>query len=309
MTNSKQEVLLAVDGGGTKTVVWVADLEGKILGKGKSGPMSLAATSAEIAIQNLFEALHEALPDHSQISIKKAVIGAAGVDTDDEIKVATKVFHDALKKEYDIEELVLVNDIRIALESGATSPNAIALISGTGSNCFGKNEKGETAKAGGMDFLLSDQGSGYDIGQKVLRAVIKAYDGRGPSTVMEELICQHFHISDLGKLKDHVYHPILNKTQIGQLAKICFEALERQDTVANEIINGAIEELVLMISAVVRKLNLMHTHADVVLVGGIATDPYMKKQLEKRLNSRFSKLKLIVPEEPAVSGALKMALS
>lgn len=305
---AKQNHILAVDGGGTKTIVWLADMDGKVIGKGKSGPMSLAATTPDQAVSNLFEALEQATAELSSIDISQAVIGLAGVDTPYEVEKARNLFSTALNNKFEIQKLVLVNDTEIALASGTSAKNAVVLISGTGSNCFGQNSKGKKVKTGGMDFLLSDQGSGYDIGQKVLRAVIKAYDGRGNQTVMEKLVCEHFNISSLAELKDKVYHPILNKTQIGQLAKICFDALEQQDMVANEILNIALEELILMVATVLRKLEIENEATDLVLVGSIATDPYMRKQLDKRLTSRFFKLQIVVPKEPAVAGALKLAL-
>jgi len=76
---------------------------------------------------------------------------------------------------------------------------------------------GETAKTGGMDYLLSDQGSGFDIGQQVLRAAVKSYDGRSKKTLLEKLLCEHFKIESIEDVKDKVYNPRLNKTQIAQI--------------------------------------------------------------------------------------------
>lgn len=299
---------LAVDGGGTKTTVWLANALDQVVGKGSSGPMSLAATTQASAVTNLLEAVREATKDQRNIHLQKVVIGLAGVDTPSEHQRAESLFAEALHSEFSIQEFVLVNDVVIALESGATQENAVALISGTGSNCFGRNAQGDHAKTGGMDFLLSDQGSGFDIGQQVLRAAVKSYDGRGTKTLLESLVCEHFDIASISDLKDKVYHPPLNKTEIAGLAKLCFIALEKKDTRANEIVTAAINELVVMVETVLKRLNMHNEPTDLVLVGGIATDPYVRQLLSLRFKVRYPKLSLTVPEHPSVYGALKLAI-
>ena len=62
--------------------------------------------------------------------------------------------------------------------------NGIIIICGTGSNCYGINEEGMHAKTTGWDYILGDEGSGTSMGFKTLRAIMKAYDGRGPQTML-----------------------------------------------------------------------------------------------------------------------------
>lgn len=300
--------ILAIDGGGTKTTVLFADNTGKILGKGSAGPMSLAATSEAVACENLLDAVTQAFGSHTVHTIEKVVIGLAGVDTQSEIQKAHDIFSSILKKKCAMSRFELVNDTVIALESGSTCKNAIVLIAGTGSNCFGKNEEGETAKAGGMDYLLSDQGSGYDIGQQVLKAGVKSFDGRGQQTLLEDLLCQHFSIQSIEALKNVVYHPPLNKTEIGKLASLCFTAFQIGDTKANQILSDALEELIKMIETVIRRLHFRAREFDLVLVGGIATDPYFHRMIELTMSVRYPKAKVIVPKEEPVYGALKMTV-
>lgn len=301
--------ILAVDGGGTKTTVWIANTDGEVLGKATTGPMSLAATSPAQAVINFLTAIDKATEKLKDIEFSTVVVGLAGVDTKEEVSHAAELFSAALAKVYKYENFQVVNDIVIALASGTTSQNAICLISGTGSNCFGRNSKGENAKTGGMDFLLSDQGSGFEIGQQVLRAAVKSYDGRSSKTLIEKLVCKEFKIDSIEELKNKVYHPVLNKTQIGQLSAICFLAKDQNDTIANEIIKKAVEDLMEMVLTVLKRLDLTNTKTDIVLIGGIAADPYVRAQLEARLTANYSMVQLVVPEHPPVYGALQLAIN
>jgi N-acetylglucosamine kinase-like BadF-type ATPase len=303
-----ENYFLAVDGGGTKTTVWVADENGEKISEGKAGPMSLAATSPEEAIKNFMTAVDQATKGLVGEIIFAVSIGLAGVDTPEEIEHATEFFSKAFKERYLCTQFSVVNDTVIALASGTDSQNAVCLIAGTGSNCLGRNASGKMLNAGGLDYLLADQGSGYDIGQQTLRAAVKSYDHRSKKTLLEKLVCEHFQIDSIAQLKDKVYHPQLNKTQIAELAKICFDAHDQLDATANEIISQAISELILMVSTILKRLDLLDTATDLVLIGGIATDPYTQSQLKVRLVAKHPKLSIIVPDHPPVYGALRLAL-
>ena len=47
---------------------------------------------------------------------------------------------------------------------------------------YGRNARGEAARAGGWGHMIGDEGSGYWIGREALAAVMRASDGRGPAT-------------------------------------------------------------------------------------------------------------------------------
>lgn len=299
---------LAADGGGSKTKVICADRDGNVVGEGLAGPASLTATSVGAAGFNLREGVRQAaerLPEGSRIV--SFVMGLAGMDTEPEEKTAREIFGDSLAH-FHIEKFILVNDIVIALESGTDNENAIALISGTGSNCYGRNEKGISAKVSGLDFLLTDQGSGYNIGWHVLKAAAKSYDGRGPKTVLESLICQHFHVENVAHLKTRIYNPPLTKPEIAELSKVCHQALIQNDLVARAIIDYQIKEMMLMIATVASKLSLDKSPFDCVLTGGVILIEYVKQHLESEVRKRFPQANIVFPEKKPVYGALKLAL-
>lgn len=156
---------LGIDGGASKTQVWCVDENNQVVGKGLSGPTNLSSTNHLDAQRNFQEALTQATSDlPAPVIIEKAVLGLSGFDVPEEQQRAKDVFSPAFM-DVQLNAWTIVNDSLIALESGSQNPNALVLISGTGSNCMGRNDHGNMAHVGGMDYLLSDEGSGYAIGR------------------------------------------------------------------------------------------------------------------------------------------------
>lgn len=299
---------LAVDGGGTKTDTVCADQSGAVVGRGLSGPTNLTSTSVGAASFNLIESIRQAvetLPESEQIGFPILVMGLAGVDSQKEYQEAYDVFSRAVAH-YKIDRFILMNDSMIALQNGTDSESAVILIAGTGSICFGKNQAGETAKTSGMDYLLADQGSGYDIGRHVLREAVKSYDGRSPKSLLEGLVCAHFKIGSIADLKNVVYHPPLNKIEVAELAPLCTQAFESGDAVAKDIFDWSIEGIILMVQTVVVQLKI--EKFDLVLSGAITTIPYISAGVCAALQTQYPQMQIIHPKTDPVFGALKIAL-
>lgn len=302
------EYYLAVDGGGTKTDVVCVDEKGVEVGRGSSGPTSLTVTSIGAASFNLIEAIRIAVEDKPDIkSFKRVVLGLAGVDTSEEKVRAEEVFKRALSH-YHFEDFVLLNDSEIALVNGSDSPNALILVSGTGSICYGRNRKGEHARVSGMDYLLADQGSGYSIGRKVLQAAVKSYDGRGPKTYLEGLVCELFMVPKISFLKEEVYNPDLTKSEIARLSPLCTKAVEAGDEIAIAILHEEIAEMVLSAKTVLQKLHTGDEEYEIVFAGAILELEYVSSKVKEQLSAEFSNLHFVRQNTDPVYGAVKLAL-
>jgi len=302
------EYYLAVDGGGTKTDVVCVDETGAIIGKGSSGPTSLTVTTIGAASFNLIEAIRIAIESHPEIKqFKRVVLGLAGVDTTEEKTRAEEVFKRALSH-YQFDDFVLLNDSEIALVNGSDSPNALILVSGTGSICYGRNSKGETARVSGMDYLLADQGSGYSIGRKVLQAAVKSFDGRGKSTYLEGLVCEQYMVPKISFLKEEVYNPDLTKSEIARLSPLCTKAVEAGDEVAISILHEEIDEMILSASTVLKKLHSGDELFEIVFAGAILELEYVSSKVKEQLSTQFSNLHFVRQDSDPVYGAIKLAL-
>lgn len=299
---------LAIDGGGTKTQVLCANENGEVVGEGLSGPTSLTVVNPGAAGFSLREAIRQATENLPPgFMIKKMVMGLAGIDTPEEVSRAHASFTQVLVG-INVEDFILVNDILIALRTGTNSSNAVAIISGTGSNCYGVNQSGQSAKTGGLDFILSDEGSGYALGAAVLKVASKSFDGRGPKSLLESMVNDYFGVDSIPEVKHHIYNPILTKMQMAGLAKLVFEAIEQNDQAAKAVLDQAVDELFLMAKVVIEKLNLQNQSADCVFSGKVLTADYLKTNLQNKLTSAYPQLTIVIPDTEPVYGALKMAL-
>lgn len=303
------EYLIGIDGGGSKTDGLCSDPSGHVLTRATTGPTSLTATSLGLASMNLVETLRQLTMELTgELYFPKVVVGVAGLDTPEEKQRAEDVFRDVLQG-YRIGTLTIVNDIHLVLAAGSTAENVVALISGTGSQCYGRRGDGRAARTSGMDFLLADQGSGYEIGRQVLRAAVCSFDGRTAPTALEQMVLKHFEVEDFNDLKEKVYFPILNKAQVAELAKTCVEAHQQGDKIATQILESMVADLEAMAEAVIRRLELKNEAADLICSGGIAKLPFIFDKIKASLSPKYPKLTMRIMEEEPVYGAIKLAVN
>jgi len=302
------EYLIGIDGGGSKTDGLCSDPAGHVLTRATTGPTSLTATSLGLASMNLVETFRQLTMELTgELYFPKVVIGIAGLDTPEEKQRAEDVFRDVLQG-YRIGSLSIVNDIHLVLAASQATDNIIALISGTGSQCYGKRADGRAARTSGMDFLLADQGSGYEIGRQVLRAAVSSFDGRTIPSSLEQMVLKHFQADDFDDLKSKVYFPILNKAQVAELARTCMEAHQQGDRIATEILESVANDLVVMAEAVIRRLELKTEPTQMVCSGSIAKLPFVFEKVKAALIPKYPQLTLRVMQEEPVYGAIQLAL-
>ncbi|MFI5184207.1 MAG: N-acetylglucosamine kinase, partial [Vicinamibacteria bacterium] len=154
---SEQELLLAVDGGGTKTQAQVADLGGNVLARGLGPSSNHHRVGFEESARAMTTAIEGALqhvlgprsmghgPAWRSVRIVAACFGLAGVDVpEDEAQISSWVKAQAIAKDF-----VVVNDSELVLAAGTPDGWGVALISGTGSVCLGRTREGRSLRVGG----------------------------------------------------------------------------------------------------------------------------------------------------------------
>jgi N-acetylglucosamine kinase-like BadF-type ATPase len=177
-------------------------------------------------------------------------IGTAGADRADEKSIIKEI----IRVTGFFGRIIVTNDAEIALYGGTHGEEGIIIISGTGSICYGRNSSGDICRAGGWGHIIGDEGSGYDIGAKALRAIVRSYDGRAENTIMTSMILEHLKIEKPEGLINYVYRSGIGKQEIAGLAYLVDKAYNLGDAAAGEILKGASYELYLCCRSVVERL-------------------------------------------------------
>lgn len=306
------DYVLGLDGGGSKTTVQIADTDGKVLIQNMSGSCNYKSVGIEIAKNNINTVILNSLekigvPD---IIFKSACFGLAGNDTDEDMKIYNRIiFNNKLKKFLNPSTTIICNDSKIGLIAGSNKKNRLMVISGTGANCFGINEDDQEAKANGWDYILGDEGSGYTIGLKALKAIVRAYDGRGQHTLLTDMVLDYLKLKDISELVSWVYDKPFFKEKIAELSEIVCSSAKMGDILSIEILREEAREAASSVIVVVNKLNLADKDFDLVLVGGVfKCEKYFKNLFFKILKNKFQRINFKSLTEKPVEGAIKLAL-
>lgn len=298
---------LGVDAGGTKTEAVIVDRYGRAVSYGRGGAANYHNVGLEQATTSVFIAVKETF---SQAGIevgdiKASCVGIASYDTPTDKETLQK----ALEKERERlfgQNLTIVNDAVIGLYAGSKPPG-IALISGTGSNCYGVGPDGIEAFAGNWSYLMGDQAGGYHLSLRIFRAVMRAFDGRGEKTVLRDLLLKSLNLKDEYQLVDWIYKDKPNPGKVASFGSLLDEALKMKDRVARSIFNEHIDQLTSNVRAVVTRVGLKDASFDVVLIGSFFKTVGVFAALEKKISQFSPKANLVSPQVSSAVGAAILA--
>jgi N-acetylglucosamine kinase-like BadF-type ATPase len=298
---------LGIDGGGSKTSVVVVDGEMSVLGRGVAGPSNHLRVGLNEASRELERGIAEAVKAAgvSIVEIEYAYAGIAGSDHPRHRANMVEVLRVFFPK----DNFTVDSDARIALTAGVGFGAGIVIIAGTGSVAFGRNQRGQEARAGGWGPTIGDEGSGYSIARRGLSAVARAFDGRGPVTELTDLLCSRFDMCDPEDLPYFVYAPSTHADDIAACCRVVFEAARDGDPVAATILAKEGEELGTTIMAVARRLKMLAETFPVATVGGaFGAGELLLAPLRKVLDAEAPGASLTKPVETPAEGAARMAI-
>lgn len=285
--------LVGIDGGGTKTRVELRDQQNHLLERKIYGAFNLNSIGEAAFYDLLREIFSLDMQDCCGICI-----GAAGVSN----PKVEEILRQVLQEIHYEGPWKLCGDQEIALR-GAMDVPGLAVIAGTGSICFGKNKKGETARSGGYGHLIDDWGSGYALGRDALSAVVKTLDGREDHQNICEEVFGRLKINTAQELISFVYSSDTKKADIAALAAVVLELAEREDPGALSILRKEAQEVKNMVSAVQRRLSL--DGCAIALLGGLFSSDNAYSRTAREILQPLGSVQM--PNHDALWGAAQMA--
>ena len=163
-------------------------------------------------------------------------------------------------------------------------------IAGTGTGYAARHGQ-RFARASGLEWLLSDEGGGYDLAVAGLRAAVRSLDGRGPHTALTDA-ARTWAGGDTGLpaadvLFDKVYAEHA-KPQVATFATQVLTAAEAGDRVAGTLLDHAADEIAAGIYAVRHAVGLEPGAGTLILAGSLLTrTPILADRVRHRLDPRL----------------------
>ncbi len=292
--------LLGVDGGGTKTIVAIANESGKIMGLSKTDSVDVLNVPQEEVKKKLKKAIGESL-SQAAIGIEDISFSCFGMST----------FGDVPGTEKEIEKMVkgilakslVVNDVRAALEGALPNSPGMILLAGTGSMAMAKDKEEKIFRVDGWGEYVGDLGSGYFIGRMILQRTFEEYDGRREESPLLKIVKDFANVSDLREILTRCKGQNA-RTYIANFSKIaCLGATEGIYT-ASEVISIAIQELKRSVKALLDKLDFKPV--PLAYAGGLFNCDYFKNEFISKMKE-VQGIEIVRPEFPPYVGSLIMA--
>lgn len=293
-------ILVAVDGGATRTRAVAFDEFGKALAEAEAGPSNHLSTAWDTVRDSLRQAIGGALEacGARAADLRLVSVGLAGVDYDGAGADDAR----GILAEAGYRECTIFGDMVIGHAGALNGRPGVMALAGTGAVFLGLDGAGRWAKAGGWGYLFGDEGSAYWIGRMAVAAAARAYDGRGPATRLEEAVCARLGIASFAEAIQRIYGGSMQAREFAALAPLVEDAAEAGDTEARAILDQAGEELARGAEALIRRLGL--TEPDVSWQGAVLHKcRLVRERFVDALSARVPGVQVSAPAHRPVFGA------
>ncbi len=301
--------VLGIDGGGSTTVAWLADLTDdgeQVIGRGLAGAANPTASDLETTCRHISEAVESAFED---AKVEPAAVNAAcfGVAGTGRAAMRLQLLRWA-DSQMLAERVKVVHDGEPVLYAAHEDGIGVALIAGTGSLAYGRDASRREVRCGGWGYLLGDEGSGYALAIAGLQAAVRSADGRGPRTGLLTNFLDTLDCTAVSELTEAVYDPCVTRDVIASLARVVLDEAGKQDAVALQLVDHAGQELAEMVRAVVTKLGFAEVAFTLAMTGGVLVHYPMYRDcvIAKLATAGIQPADVQAVEHP-VAGSVKLA--
>jgi glucosamine kinase len=284
-----------IDAGGSRSETVIVDAKLAVLAR-SAGPAAAVRRDNVAAVSQVLAAgLQEALAAAGRPAVEALVVGAAGAGRPAE----RHALEAALRERQVARRIRVIGDGEIALESAFGETAGILLIAGTGSIAYARDRAGTVRRVGGLGWQLGDEGSGYALGREGLAAAGRAAEGRGPATLLLDLILRHTDSPALDGLVD--WAQAAQRNDVARLAPLVCDAAREGDLVAQELIEKAAADLAAHVETLMRRIT-PDTPEGIALTGGLLTQDALFR------SRTIAALERVAPRIPVIQRTVDPAL-
>jgi len=289
---------LGIDGGGSKTECMVGD-ETSVLGWAGSGSSKIARVGEEAAAAALREGVDRACAAAGVAAsqIHRTCIGVAGASQADSVTFIRRLLGDIVAGEVEV-----VGDMEVAHHAAFDDGAGVVVISGTGSIAYGRNRRGETARAGGLGPATGDPGSGEWIGRTAIELVLLASE-HGYSSALLNAILKAWRL-------DHslALARVARASPAPDFADLFPVIAVSGDAIARRVLARAGRELSLLAADVLAGLWATPAPVEVAMYGGVLENSAeVRDAFGADLCDRYPEARVAPGKRRPAEGALLMA--
>jgi glucosamine kinase len=262
--------VIGIDAGGTATRAVLLNENGRCLGYGRAGAGNPTSAGADLAMSNQVAATLAAI-GQSAIApdlVMLTLAGGLGLQTGPMVSEALA----AAGVHADVQ---VAGDVMSAYFSATAVPTGYLVLSGTGAISARVVDGVLDGLADGIGWLLGDEGSGFWIGHRVVRAAAADIEGRGPATTLTDLVLAQ--VDDESTPDEDVRRPEIWKVmrraygrrpvECAEFAPLAFRAAAEGDAIATGILEGALQGLLTSCGSLIAD-----DDRPIVLAGGLLYD-------------------------------------
>ena len=272
------DVVVGVDGGGTRTRVAVADLRGRVLGVAERGGASTEFNDPETARRNLREGVRTALADagRSPNDVAALTAGVAGLGAPrDYAEVERALDTDAFACEARV-----VNDAVVAHLGAFRGDPGVVAICGTGSIVFGITADGD--RVSNYDCLHYARAGAHKLGERALHGLL---GGEAPDWALRDRLLDRWDCESTADLRAAVrdenrFTSASSGNPPGRVAPLVTAAAANGDAFARAICDDAIAEVLTGIRVVGGYLD---APVAVAPAGSVLRSEYMTAELRRQV--------------------------
>jgi N-acetylglucosamine kinase-like BadF-type ATPase len=296
------QIFVGIDGGGTRARAVAVDVQGRVLAR-RDGPAGIVQPDDPCAAAAAAARLTRAVLQDAAAGVRASALccglaGAGRVQEQEAVRIG-------LMLEDVADRVIVVGDAATALEDAFGDGPGVLLIAGTGSIAYARADNGAMTRVGGWGLLLGDEGSGYDIGLRALRAVARTADGRSEPTLLTAAVLADAACTEPGELIRFAGGAA--KAVIAALAPTVLHCADRGDFAAQTIRRSAVADLVELATTAASRAALSAPR--LALTGGLlAPQAPLREPVAQRLLHALPGATLHPQPVDAARGAALMAL-
>lgn len=296
---------VGVDGGQSGTRAVLADESGRVIAIG-SGPPCEHITAPKGYERNqaaIHGAINDALENSGSDASNIVAVGMGLTSAPRELN-AQAVFAQIVREIASPENIWIDHDAATNLAGATAGAAGVMVIAGSGSIAYGVNRAGEEGRAGGLGYLMGDEGSAWWIGITALQAAAAAADGRGPQTALLPFVLDHYNLATIRHIHTFIYANTFRRPMVSGIT-VDVARLAEFDDVARQIVMEAGARLANMVLATVRQIHKpgdgvqVYPTGGVFRAGAVVTDPFAEK-----LMGEWPEVSIEQPHFEPVFGAL-----